>query len=1525
MRYLNILTLILFLLAVQNSKAQYCDARATDPGSDYISYVQLEDIVNDSDSRGYSDFTSMSARIYIGGTYTLYAVNASHHTNNKLKAWIDWNGDETFDNDTEVVEFDYPARALSVLGNATFTVPDDAKLGATRLRIILTDFDDPEPCGDFYYGEVEDYTVVIGASNVAPVADFFAHETNPFVNNVVYLKDLSSALPSEFTWSFEPATVTYLNNTDANSEDPVVEFDAAGQYNVTLTVKNAHGENTVTKSAYITAKAYDSPFGLTGTTEGNRVSLAWNAPIFESFESYDNFSLEFEPWTQYDGDGKATLEFTGLSFPNMGYQGSFIVFNPNKTQPAVEGAPAHSGSKYLACFRCVGEFNDDWLISPKFTAGNNDAITFFARTLADVYAMDEFKVLVSETDASPSSFRVISGDNSVTAPLDWQKFSYDLSAYNGKEIRVAIQCVSSYALALCLDDIMILRGDGSVRFKQDFEGAEEDDVDPNTTYTHINNIRIADAPIAGQVRMPAELSYTPSRYLQGFKIYRNDTEIGTTNTSWDTKFIDKDVPDGDHVYAITATYITPDCESAYSNKLDITVDNSLPELNVTVNDKEFVSGERYTTQGSTSIGESTDFVIKVNNIGNSQALEVNNVTIAGDNFTIKSKPEQPVAAGESADIIITYSPTEQGGDVATISFETNDNNEGTFNMELKATTGAIWTWMIYLYEDGTGLNGFKDINELEAVGSIPDKVNFVVLYDSDIDEQDGIYLIKRDPDGNNQTMISPIVDKSMGMDFDMNNWETLDEFMQYTHLNYPAEHYALTVWDHGSGIFRKSANNFVTKGAVGEMKLWEMDDALSNFKETTGKKLDIMSFDLCLLGQIETVYQLKDYADYVIASEKTEPGDGWDYENSFVHMYNNPEISAAEISAKIVEAYTLSYENGEAQQDGGGTTQSFTSVDGMETHLIPALNTFSEKLIVACSEHKEAIKEARLATWYSDGIAAHVDLGHFAKLIKTNVNLPEDLRNSADGVIEALKKSVLLNMYTKEINAPTTGLKIWFPLHYKVENEYPYYTEGNLNYLTFSETKWDEFLEIFENPVANGKPIVEFTASKTEVQMQEKLMLVDNSLGNPIIEDREWTVTPSEGFEYTNGTTNLSKRPVLSFSRPGTYAVALKVTNSVGEKTLKKTGFITVSVPTDLPAPQLSHEKSTGGVTLNWLASADLKSTLMQGFENMSTFDWIVKTSKTFELSDLKNNPSGTVTWGFTDKTSYNGEGQQYIHSGKYSMSIGYTSKDLSWLITPEVTIQEDDDLSFWTWYKNGMVANDGKVYYTKFYVAVIEGSTVNKVIEWNAEDVKSNVYESAVNVDLADYEGKTVRVAFIYEYNDGFQMAIDDVVIGAPTSSRMVNNQTRSFTSSGFEIYRNDELIHTVTDPTVLTYTDEGLATGTYYYKIVELFTNPDFSGPESNEIEVTFVSTAIDGVSDNINIDVYPNPAKDQLNIKADIVGKFNVTLYNLAGSAVMNLGDVELQYGAKINLKSFEPGVYLLHLNNNEYKITRKIVLK
>ena len=195
---------------------------------------------------------------------------------------------------------------------------------------------------------------------------------------------------------------------------------------------------------------------------------------------------------------------------------------------------------------------------------------------------------------------------------------------------------------------------------------------------------------------------------------------------------------------------------------------------------------------------------------------------------------------------------------------------------------AKWTWMLYLLEDGTGLSGVDDINEWEANGSTSD-VNYLVLFDAQNDSQDGVYYITHDPNGYDSTIRSNIVYTGFGTDPDMSDWHTLKDFMIWVKNNYPAEHYGLTLWDHGSGIFKGEVNkgifgsimddtNQTDKDFVDGMKLWELDDALTNFKNAIGRNLDIIGFDVCLLGHIETAYQLKDCVDYVIASEKTEPG-----------------------------------------------------------------------------------------------------------------------------------------------------------------------------------------------------------------------------------------------------------------------------------------------------------------------------------------------------------------------------------------------------------------------------------------------------------------------------------------------------------------------------------------------------------------------------------------------------------------------------------------------------------------------------
>ncbi|MCX6267869.1 MAG: PKD domain-containing protein [Bacteroidetes bacterium] len=85
----------------------------------------------------------------------------------------------------------------------------------------------------------------------APVADFTASATDPPVNSIVIFTDQSTNFPTSRAWSFTPGTVVYKNGTNASSQNPQVQFTVMGPYTVSLTVTNAFGSDTETKSNYI--------------------------------------------------------------------------------------------------------------------------------------------------------------------------------------------------------------------------------------------------------------------------------------------------------------------------------------------------------------------------------------------------------------------------------------------------------------------------------------------------------------------------------------------------------------------------------------------------------------------------------------------------------------------------------------------------------------------------------------------------------------------------------------------------------------------------------------------------------------------------------------------------------------------------------------------------------------------------------------------------------------------------------------------------------------------------------------------------------------------------------------------------------------------------------------------------------------------------------------------------------------------------------------------------------------------------
>jgi hypothetical protein len=188
--------------------------------------------------------------------------------------------------------------------------------------------------------------------------------------------------------------------------------------------------------------------------------------IFEdSFETYDDWVLEFPPWTCIDVDGSETFTHTGYTWPHQTEPQAFIIFNPDTTvPPSTEPAMApHTGDKEAMAINDnnAGYISDDWLITPQLS-GSFGTVDFWAHSYSSQYNLERFTVCVSTTDTDPASFTMISPDPYITAPLDWTEYNYDISSYSGQDIYIGIHFVSVDSWMLFVDDFVVSGSAGDV-------------------------------------------------------------------------------------------------------------------------------------------------------------------------------------------------------------------------------------------------------------------------------------------------------------------------------------------------------------------------------------------------------------------------------------------------------------------------------------------------------------------------------------------------------------------------------------------------------------------------------------------------------------------------------------------------------------------------------------------------------------------------------------------------------------------------------------------------------------------------------------------------------------------------------------------------------------------------------------------------------------------------------------------------------------------------------------------------------
>ena len=155
----------------------YCESKFSENShvSEFITKVKFSGIetvssgidnVSGQSEIGYEDFTKISAEVAIGDSslieVTFDAVGYSDH----CTVYIDWNGDRDFSDPGEKIYLDHASGGINTL-RKNIKVPEDAILGAIRMRVMIHYFPSEDPCYMGRWGETEDYTIVVVAANSA--------------------------------------------------------------------------------------------------------------------------------------------------------------------------------------------------------------------------------------------------------------------------------------------------------------------------------------------------------------------------------------------------------------------------------------------------------------------------------------------------------------------------------------------------------------------------------------------------------------------------------------------------------------------------------------------------------------------------------------------------------------------------------------------------------------------------------------------------------------------------------------------------------------------------------------------------------------------------------------------------------------------------------------------------------------------------------------------------------------------------------------------------------------------------------------------------------------------------------------------------------------------------------------------------------------------------------------------------------------------------------------------------------------
>lgn len=311
-------------------------------------------------------------------------------------------------------------------------------------------------------------------------------------------------------------------------------------------------------------------------------------------------------------------------------------------------------------------------------------------------------------------------------------------------------------------------------------------------------------------------------------------------------------------------------------------------------------------------------------IGGSKQLGVSYVpSNANQNKQLTWTSSNTNVATVSSEGLVSVKSTATAGQTATITAKLTNIPSITATCTITVTEQKKDDHTVLIYICGADLESKNslatgDIQEILKVNGQPDDVNIVIETGgaSSWASTYGISSSKLERwHVENKSLVkdASLTYASMGLT------STLQSFLEYGLNTYPAERTGLILWNHGGGMHgvcydeKKDDDSLLdneVKSAV--------NGALSNCG-MSGQKLEWIGYDACLMAVQDIAEFNSAHFNYMVASEESEAGYGWDYDNWVDDLY------AKKTTPVILKAICDSFisDNGGVSSSSGDQTLSY--------------------------------------------------------------------------------------------------------------------------------------------------------------------------------------------------------------------------------------------------------------------------------------------------------------------------------------------------------------------------------------------------------------------------------------------------------------------------------------------------------------------------------------------------------------------------------------------------------------------------